>query len=458
MKKLFLKYFKLICILFIPIVLFSLILEVQVGDELFNFQSVSKMVNGFTIYKDFNVIITPLFFIIGAILQKIFGNYLIVFRLYNILSCFLFYIAFYNILEEVNISKKFRITGLLICFILTMNVIYSGANYSVLATAIYMIGVKYLLKEKNKKTSFILGIVAYLCFMAKQNIGVFFILALIISQIICLKKECIKELFIQSSTFLILILFSIFLFWIKGNFYDFLNYIFFNLADFSNSYFMFVLSEIKPIVVFLIAIVLTNILFGIKIIKEKDKNYYIIFIFSVFLLLSIFPAINMYHIYIGMTCTIVEIIILLDSVFSKIITDENYSEKIKEIKLISVNSLIKFMNCTLYILIILNIAIVPLNYRNHTIEKDIHSPYYLCIINKNTKKDIKEVCNYINNQKNIGTGVIVFSEKACLYTPILKNNNGDFDLPLYRKFWKRGSKRTYKKNRQIKKCKNIIRR
>ena len=75
MNKTLFKYLKLICILFIPITFFALILEVQVGDELFNFQSIVKITNGYMLYKDFNVIVTPIFFIFGAIMQKIFGDY-----------------------------------------------------------------------------------------------------------------------------------------------------------------------------------------------------------------------------------------------------------------------------------------------------------------------------------------------------------------------------------------------
>ena len=39
--------------------------ELSSLDELWDFSNIFKMVNGFTIYNDLNVIITPLFFYIG---------------------------------------------------------------------------------------------------------------------------------------------------------------------------------------------------------------------------------------------------------------------------------------------------------------------------------------------------------------------------------------------------------
>ena len=52
------------------------------SDELWNFQNIYKMYNGFQIYKDANVIVTPLFFWIGEFLFKILGANFFIFRVY----------------------------------------------------------------------------------------------------------------------------------------------------------------------------------------------------------------------------------------------------------------------------------------------------------------------------------------------------------------------------------------
>ena len=53
-------------LVWIGIAIFSAVIIFQVPvsaeDELWNFQNIYKMVNGYTIYQDANVIITPIFF------------------------------------------------------------------------------------------------------------------------------------------------------------------------------------------------------------------------------------------------------------------------------------------------------------------------------------------------------------------------------------------------------------
>ena len=57
------------------ILLFAFIYLVLVtsNDELWNFQNIYKMINGYKIYNDSNVIITPIFFYLGAIFLEIFS-------------------------------------------------------------------------------------------------------------------------------------------------------------------------------------------------------------------------------------------------------------------------------------------------------------------------------------------------------------------------------------------------
>ena len=71
----------LFCVLiFVSICLYSFLLKVDVGDEIINMQSIVKMLNGNLIYKDFNVIITPLFFYLGKIFLS-FADNILAFRI-----------------------------------------------------------------------------------------------------------------------------------------------------------------------------------------------------------------------------------------------------------------------------------------------------------------------------------------------------------------------------------------
>ena len=57
-------------LIFVSIFGITLNVNLESSDELWNFQNIYKMYNGFQIYKDANVIITPLFFWIGEIILK----------------------------------------------------------------------------------------------------------------------------------------------------------------------------------------------------------------------------------------------------------------------------------------------------------------------------------------------------------------------------------------------------
>ena len=73
--------------------------ELTSNDELWNFSNIYNMTCGFTIYKDINVIITPLFFWIGTLLFKIFGSNYLTFRFYYLdlvlLLCYIFNILIF---------------------------------------------------------------------------------------------------------------------------------------------------------------------------------------------------------------------------------------------------------------------------------------------------------------------------------------------------------------------------
>ena len=75
---------------FIAIFIFAILIgsinfyiKFEINDELWNFSNVYKMCNGYQIYKDLNVIITPLFFYLGELFLKVFGTNYFSFKIYN---------------------------------------------------------------------------------------------------------------------------------------------------------------------------------------------------------------------------------------------------------------------------------------------------------------------------------------------------------------------------------------
>ena len=94
MKKIFINasnfiktYDNIFAIILFFLCIFGTILNARITneDELWNFQNIFKMYNGYKIYQDANVIVTPLFFEIGEKIFKILGANILSFRIYNII-------------------------------------------------------------------------------------------------------------------------------------------------------------------------------------------------------------------------------------------------------------------------------------------------------------------------------------------------------------------------------------
>ena len=109
-----------------------------------------------------------------------------------------------------------------------------GANYNVLAIAFYIFGI-YMYSRKNSiKNIFLQGIVMFLVFFTKQNIGIYYILAIVILNMLSKDSFLVKlKLTLKEiSVFLVLILISSLVMILKGNFISFVNYAFYILSIF----------------------------------------------------------------------------------------------------------------------------------------------------------------------------------------------------------------------------------
>ena len=209
-------------VILVSILGISLNVKITASDELWNFQNIYKIYNGLEIYEDANIIITPLFFYVGNFLFKLFGANFFVFRIYNIMIDLVLFFSTYILCKKIKFSKKM---SLIIVFILmsiyNFCLIRAMANYNILALAFFVIGFINILKEKMTVKDYIFqGIMMFLIFATKQNIGVYYILASIILQLIKKEemKEKIKNTSIELGVFIILTLaLSIFLI-INNNF------------------------------------------------------------------------------------------------------------------------------------------------------------------------------------------------------------------------------------------------
>ena len=97
----------ILILIFISLTGISLCINLAANDELWNFQNIYKMYNGFQIYNDANVICTPLFFYLGNLLFNILGANFFVFRIYNIIIYLIYFFLIYKILRKLEINIKY---------------------------------------------------------------------------------------------------------------------------------------------------------------------------------------------------------------------------------------------------------------------------------------------------------------------------------------------------------------
>lgn len=425
MKKMLSKDYILFGILFLITIGIGENIDIAVSDELWNFQNIYKIYNGYGIYEGANIIITPLFFYIGNLIFKILGANFFVFRLYNCILVSILFFMIYKILKELIKSKKISII-LTIIAILYSNffIIAIGANYNIMALDIVLIGIYVLITNKIENMQSIQGIITGLIFFTKQNIGVYYGIAYFIYMFFDFnnKKYNIKDILKDISKYFlggigISLIFLIELI-INNKIDGFINYAILGMKEFS---FKNISIELNNFI-FFISIFLINVLVNIYLLKKakledtERRNLKIILPFSIIIAMWTFPIFNKAHILLGILITIINLIYCIFIMFKDMIKEN------------------KIINNIMYILIIylLLISFIKLfNWSNMILGEKYYfkydEPYFGGVIEDEKYKDIKNVTDYIekSNKK-----IIILSERAGLYMIPLKRNNGKFDLPL----------------------------
>ena len=419
-----------IILLFISLIGVSFYINLDANDELWNFQNVYKMYNGYQIYEDANVICTPLFFYIGNLLFNILGANFFVFRIYNILIFLFYYFMIYKVLRLLNINRKLSIGCILILLVFGNYALPRVmANYNSLAVAFCLLGIYLLIKNQigmNNKNIFIQSIICFLIILTKQNIGAFYLIALVIVFIIKNKRNSIKpilKLFVFISIFIILFLAYLN---IEGNLEGFINYTILGIRSFAsnnvNINWSFLLGGIICLIV---NIYYSRFLIRQNrvIIEEKEKNNLIVLnCFSIMLFFIIYPIANITHFLIAIQVAIILLLYILNIIIEK-----------SNIKLEKID---KGLYIIIFILIFLNIYINTyslLQWGKVIFSKNYYfeykEPFYGTIVKEELYRNIVNVSNFIQEEENKGRNVIVFSPKAALYMVTLKQSNGFYDLP-----------------------------
>ena len=393
----------------------------EASDEIWNFQNVYKMYNGFKIYEEINVIITPLFFWIGEAIFHLVGANLCVFRISNCVLMAILFLYTYKIFKKLQLPKS---VSLLAVFIIMLQqfflIIRICFNYNTMALLFFVMGVYYLINEKTREKIYIQAIITVFIILTKQNIGIYYLLGNIIY--LCISRNSIKAkikkiLQYMSIIFVGGIAFVIYLIW-DNNLWNFLNYTFGGILEFADENLIFDISGITFMVSVMIINIVTSVLFiKKKLVSEaKIENIKILFIFSTMLSILCYPIFNWTHIILGTYLIIVNIIYIVYILLKDF--KQRIQKIVKIIDGIMIVAMVAFSGFNMYTWIYM--------ITNDNYPYSWEEPFFGGMMRKEDFEESEKMIQYIEeNEKN----VVVLSNKAALYMIPLKRNNGDFDLP-----------------------------
>ena len=343
---------------------FSIIIKRNVSnyDELWNYSFAQNIKNGLIPYKDFNMIQMPLLPIINGLVLKLTIDNLLIMRICGALLSAAIMFMIYKILKHTNVSKNNITISLILIGLITQNVFYNDYN---MATLLMVLLIIYN-ELKEKPNDILIGIFAGISLCLKQTSGV----VIILSTLLINKNNNIKKRIFGISIPTMLIFFYILL---NGALRDFIDYAIIGAKDFHNSISYFELFKFNYIG--LLALLLPLILIY-SFTKIKDKTNYIILIYSLSLLVIIYPIADEVHF---LNAIIPVIILFIYHVHKKIKID---------FKLFNV-LVYTFIGIVLY----LNYGFYYYSYKSN-LKHFEYIPFY-----EGLENNIKVIDNYIVNNK-----------------------------------------------------------
>lgn len=433
-------------LIFIMSLGYSLYIKTLAGDELWNFQNVYKIYNGYKIYVDANVITTPIFHFIGALVFKIFGANFFVFRMYGLVIYTIFFVGIYKLFKCLKIDKKNAFFLLIIFFALQYDLVISSANYNSFAIMLLVFAVLVVINRENIKHYVLIeSILITLIFLTKQNIGVFYLIGLILYTILN-KKELKNTIKIIGITGIFGILFVLILYF-NNLLEGFISYAILGIKEFDK--------ENKSVDLFMIFAIIVTTLNGLLLIsinsndkfkkKEERKNINNIACFAYPLLGMTYPIFNISHVKFALS---IQYVLLFYILYLLVKGSKIEKNKIKK-----------------YIIFILEIFIIgyySISSITYTIkyfrkisndEYNYNEPYFGTIFNDETKEKIKDITEYMQSCDN---EVVCISTDAGLYMIPLKQNNKEFDMLLLGNLGKDGEKGVIEKIKGFKGKKIIL--
>lgn len=406
------------------IISFLLIFSVTItaNDELWTFQNIYKMFNGFKIYVDSNVITTPLFFYIGNLLFKLLKANFFIYRIYNTIIYLVFFYLIFKILKNLNVCKNLNLLYTVFAILFIFQLVPAGANYNTLAIVFSLIGLN--LYASKKSNNVLQGFLFFLVFFTKQTTGILYILSVLIYELYIEKfsKKYILNQLKKFATFLVPSSIVLLKLYFDNNLIAFLNYCFGGIFEFGRSNLVFSASAYY-ICIPVITLFLYILMFSLKntVLKEFSdeffKNLTLLFIFAIVHTFVVYPIINIAHVLLTFPFHLIFMFYCFDTlIFKELFSDEHYKTKINWFSII------------ILLIVILRIGI---NFFNNYSTIELYtseSPFKGMFIGKDDIEKMQTLENYIKEKNANNIDVIIFSYESAFPMVELKQSHGAYDL------------------------------
>ena len=201
------------------------------ADEIWNYGFAYNISRGLIPYRDFNMIVTPLYSFILSIFIHLLGHHLYVMYIFNSLIITILVFIMY---------KKIKIN---VIFILPILLILYSSGYNLLSVFL-MVLLLYMFDKEFKYKDFILGLIIGLFILTKQTVGFFVLLPLFI--LVKNKSKFCIGVIIPVLVFVIYLLNN-------SALYNFIDYCFLGMFNFTsnNKYLFFLPLEILVVIILL---------------------------------------------------------------------------------------------------------------------------------------------------------------------------------------------------------------
>jgi hypothetical protein len=418
------KYKWKIVIIFFGILIIQLTKILSTGvwaDELWNFLNCYKVWNGYLMYKDANIIVTPMFTTVAQLFFFIFKPNMITFRIYDCVVNFILIVSVYKLFRKLEIRQTLAVIYSIFILFMQTILIGVGANYNIICLIFILLGINHKIsKGKSRSYDVVQGLIIFFVFFSKQNMGVYYAIAIILNELneLKLSKLWFKKQIIKFIAFLIPTLIILSIMFANNILMEFIDICFLGMIEFGtkNLDFQNVL-EIPIVPAILISCILLRVK-GKKIDETYNKNNNFFVALTIMGILASYPIFNYYHLFYSIIMGLIWLMYMLD----KQILNELITSKYDDI----------ILKSTMYTILIVSltacIITIPFVHRASKLFPS-DSPYYMINVWEKEVKKIPKMTEYIKQKNNEGADVIIISPNSGWYTIPLKGNNGYFDVP-----------------------------